>query len=869
MKTKIYSAMKKIFLLTIVFFKMSFVFGQTSADWSPWITADCYKGIKYKVANWGKVSGDYSDYYWGIMFQNTYSQPISFSYHFSVGNENPPTKYNYTVTYQIEPGGVYSNDGTKATAILFKSSSTNYKVSITDVCVGNCDSNYINCQGVPQNSVTNSSNSNSNSTNQNNAGENFSNVNDEIRDLQRRQSIACGKMQQQGQPFNNRLCTEGLNGALPQNDSDIRKYLVQLRSQVKELESMNNSNTTTQQNDLTDYNNSKADLERELAEHNAGIERENQRIAQENARRAEEERQRKIQQQQQYVNSLNQAQQSIANKDYTGAIQSYGEAGKNATTNGEKNVALGGVLASGAIGIFSEISKAKEAKLERQRLENEKKERKIQELETDWTNAKLLADGGDYDQAIKLMLSYAYSGKLNGMALNSIGSWYWKLNDYASALTWYKISAEKQDANAFFNLGVMYENGSGVEKNLTTALQWYNDACKSGNSQGCENHVRLTPIADAELKQKMSKIKDADVAIGNIEPFFKNGMFGFKNATTKEIKISAKYNEVGIFSNGLALAKLEDKFGYIDKLGNIAIPFIYTKAFDFTDGVAVVATNTQKGASGTVYTVDYEMIDVTGKTIAKYFLMYNFKEGLARARLDDKDKWGIIHKRWGFIDKNGKIAIPFNFDGADDFNEGLAKVEIYNGKNFKHGFIDKTGTLIIPALYDFMTLDFSDGMAKVEINDKYGFIDKTGKLVVPIKYTNKYPEGFTEGLAAVEKGKKYGFIDKNGLEVIPLKYQDAGEFSEGLAVVKLKDKFGFIDKNGTEAIPLIYDGCRSSFKDGLAIVKLNGKWGCIDKTGKVVISIQYESLTKFQNGFATIELNGKIGRIDREGNEYW
>lgn len=86
-------------------------------------------------------------------------------------------------------------------------------------------------------------------------------------------------MQQQGQPFNNRLCTEGLNGALPQNDSDIRKYLVQLRSQVKELESMNNSNTTTQQNDLTDYNNSKADLERELAEHNSGIQKQNEENA--------------------------------------------------------------------------------------------------------------------------------------------------------------------------------------------------------------------------------------------------------------------------------------------------------------------------------------------------------------------------------------------------------------------------------------------------------------------------------------------------------------------------------------------------------------------------------------------------------------
>ena len=283
MKTQIFIILKFFFLIAILLFQMSFVFGQTSADWSPWITADCYKGIKYKVANWGKVSGDYSDYYWGIMFQNTYSQPISFSYHFSVGNENPPTKYNYTVTYQIEPGGVYSNDGTKATAILFKSSSTNYKVSITDVCVGNCDGNYINCQGVPQNSVINSSNTDSNSRNQNNTGGNFSNINDEIRDLQQRQSIACRKLQQQGQSFINRLCTEGLNGALPQNDSDTRKYLVQLRSQVKELELMKNSNNNAHQYDLTDYNNSKADLERQIAERNADIQKQNQEVANRNA----------------------------------------------------------------------------------------------------------------------------------------------------------------------------------------------------------------------------------------------------------------------------------------------------------------------------------------------------------------------------------------------------------------------------------------------------------------------------------------------------------------------------------------------------------------------------------------------------------
>ncbi len=149
--------MKKALLLIILGFQFMLGYGQTSADWGSWITADCYSGIKYKTANWGKVSGDYSDYYWG-------------SYLLNVGDEKQPTKYNYTVTYKIEPGGVYSNDGTKATAILFKSSSSNYKIYIKDVCLGNCENNnYINCQGISQTPITTSTTSStSNSANQTN-----------------------------------------------------------------------------------------------------------------------------------------------------------------------------------------------------------------------------------------------------------------------------------------------------------------------------------------------------------------------------------------------------------------------------------------------------------------------------------------------------------------------------------------------------------------------------------------------------------------------------------------------------------------------------------------------------------------------------
>ena len=40
------------------------------------------------------------------------------------------------------------------------------------------------------------------------------------------------------------------------------------------------------------------------------------------------------------------------------------------------------------------------------------------------------------------------------------------------------------------------------------------------------------------------------------------------------------------------------------------------------------------------------------------------------------DLWPVEKdKKWGYIDKTGRLIIPFKFDGAGDFSEGLAAVE--------------------------------------------------------------------------------------------------------------------------------------------------------------------------------------------------
>jgi hypothetical protein len=106
---------------------------------------------------------------------------------------------------------------------------------------------------------------------------------------------------------------------------------------------------------------------------------------------------------------------------------------------------------------------------------------------------------------------------------------------------------------------------------------------------------------------------------------------------------------------------------------------------------------------------------------------------------------------------------------------------------------------------------------------------KNSGVVISPKYD--LVDSFSEGLARVLLNDKYGFIDQSRKEVIPLKYDLTFDFSEGLARVKLNDKYGFIDKNGKEIIPLKYDEADWDFIEDLARVKLNGKWGHVDKNG--------------------------------------
>lgn len=300
------------------------------------------------------------------------------------------------------------------------------------------------------------------------------------------------------------------------------------------------------------------------------------------------------------------------------------------------------------------------------------------------------------------------------------------------------------------------------------------------------------------------------------------------------------------------------------------------------------------GKDGPMYYVD------TGGNILfnRFFCQAKpFQDGYAAVMADDG--------KWGFINKSGREVIPFIYEEATSFSEGIAGVKVDN----KWGYINKKGETIISYKYEKCTL-FSEGIASVvdcidgsfNLEKYWKIIDITGKDVFTLDEDYSSISEFHNGLAYVTYGPriygyysiegdyyehasylsdgfthvtrdgKSGFVNSNGKLVIPCIYDDAQDFSEGLAAVMTKGKWGFIDYEGRLVIPFMYedlgDDLRESlysFSDGLSAASINGKIGYINKNGETVIPFIYDDCGYFDKGYANVEMNGEKYYIDKTG----
>ncbi|MDG2286187.1 MAG: tetratricopeptide repeat protein, partial [Alphaproteobacteria bacterium] len=55
--------------------------------------------------------------------------------------------------------------------------------------------------------------------------------------------------------------------------------------------------------------------------------------------------------------------------------------------------------------------------------------------------------------------------------------------DFTEAAKWYRKAAEQGNADAQFNLGVMYYNGDGVTQDYVEAAKWYRKVAEQGDAE--------------------------------------------------------------------------------------------------------------------------------------------------------------------------------------------------------------------------------------------------------------------------------------------------------------------------------------------------------------------------------------------------
>ncbi|MBP7415978.1 MAG: WG repeat-containing protein [Pyrinomonadaceae bacterium] len=302
-------------------------------------------------------------------------------------------------------------------------------------------------------------------------------------------------------------------------------------------------------------------------------------------------------------------------------------------------------------------------------------------------------------------------------------------------------------------------------------------------------------------------IKPTLEQFGNYHGAFRDGVLNllpwegpYIDSTGKIVIENTFYRTYG-FSEGFAvvIAKDGEKPSYIDKEGKTVIaPGIADSLGDFSEGLASASIENR-----------YGYIDRTGKFVIKpkFLRAEPFTEGFAKAIVGGPclyspegtpcpEAWILprgtkeenqTRCKYSFINKQGNTISIDSFESAKDFSEGLAAVRL----NGKWGFINSKGEYIVKPQFDDAG-SFSGGLAPIMVGKKWGYINGLGKTVISPMYS--MAETFSDGLALIGGSwneqtslyEDYFYIDRTGKRAFDGNFELATSFFKGIAHVKLK-----------------------------------------------------------------------------------
>jgi len=301
------------------------------------------------------------------------------------------------------------------------------------------------------------------------------------------------------------------------------------------------------------------------------------------------------------------------------------------------------------------------------------------------------------------------------------------------------------------------------------------------------------------------------------------------------------------------------RWGFIDRYGNIAIPLEFEQAGDFSEGLAPVMRDGYWGFINTSGEIVIPFVIEQAHDDGMGFIIYpRFSDGLvaiSTGRIEENEygEW-VNNVRWGYMDQEGNMAIPFWYTSAGRFINNRAVVALGGwgveeheewGTHQRFGVIDREGNIILSFEYSWVRLNEYDIIiaALLEEWDHITAYDRNGNQIVQQGRFGSINEA-SEGLSSVREvgswgDTSWGFIDINGYEAIPFLFDEVRDFSQGFAAVSIggwdtapdgsninNAKWGFVDTEGNIVVPMVFCDVRD-FSEGLAWVRMGDYWGLL------------------------------------------
>jgi len=300
-----------------------------------------------------------------------------------------------------------------------------------------------------------------------------------------------------------------------------------------------------------------------------------------------------------------------------------------------------------------------------------------------------------------------------------------------------------------------------------------------------------------------------------------------------------------------------NRFGYITRAGEIAIPADKDAAWAFACGVGRFLA---KGKFG--------FVDVRGRPVLapQWDRAWDARDGLVTVLGDNVFRVFRL-SRWDGGAPLTEQQQEASFSRNTFWVMPASRDRIWCADGFAQKWIlySTTGEPVIEAPEYEAAMPFVGERSVVRKNGLWGLVDRDGRVVVRPRWKKVGP--IADGaLQVLNDDGTQSFVDTDGKPLFDASFKNTGPFGDGVA---LTDR-GHVDRSGA-----VVFGPRpfriGTFNEGLAQAQdpKTRRWGYIDKTGAWKIPARYAIASEFAHGLAQVRWASGYGYITTSGKLVW